>query len=135
MVGSFICVTVASVATLMVALGAHSRVVWTPLLNMCTITKTSGIAVIAWAAPMAFEILVLGAVLWNALDKPRTTKMTLTRTLRRDGFMYFALIAVLRGIQTAFIATRIPQYFLLTNTSVISSFVLPSSNSADRSDL
>jgi hypothetical protein len=87
---------------------------------MCIVTKTTALAAIAWAAPLAFELLVLGALVWNALDRPRATSTTISRTIRNDGAMYYAAVAALRAIQTGLMATGKPRYFMLTNTFVIS---------------
>jgi hypothetical protein len=42
-----------------------------------------------WAAPLVFELLVLGATCWNAIDRPRSGDMPLRHVLHRDGITFF----------------------------------------------
>jgi hypothetical protein len=38
---------------------------------------------------MLFELLVLGSVCWNAIDRPTTANVPLVHALRRDGIIFF----------------------------------------------
>ena len=40
---------------------------------------------------MGFEILVLGLVLWNAIDRPRSLNTPLRRVLHYDGIAFFGV--------------------------------------------
>jgi hypothetical protein len=82
--------------------------------------ETTALVAIPWAAPLVFELIVLGALVWNVLDRPRVTSTTIARSLRNDGAMYYMSIATMRAIQTGLLATGKPRYFMLTNTFVIS---------------
>jgi hypothetical protein len=63
------------------------------LAGMCVATTTSGALLGVWAAAMVFEAAVLAAIVWNAVDRPRTADQRLAHVLRRDGIIYFACVA------------------------------------------
>jgi hypothetical protein len=82
---------------------------------MCVVSKASPLAITAWAAPFVFELVVLVALIWNVLDRPRTSQTPLARALLADGVIYFGVIACLRAMQLVLAAAGPPRLFLLTN--------------------
>jgi hypothetical protein len=60
---------------------------------MCVATKTSKWLIPAGVAPLVFEILVLAATCWNAVDRPRSANMSLRSTLVSDGLTFFVVRA------------------------------------------
>jgi len=49
-----------------------------------------------WASPIAFEVLVFTFTVWNGADRPRRSNESLTRSLHKDGILYFVSLSVLR---------------------------------------
>ncbi|KAI0058028.1 hypothetical protein BV25DRAFT_1830590 [Artomyces pyxidatus] len=98
---------------------------YSPLAGLCILTRHSKIFVAVWAAPMGFELSVLGMMLWHALSIPRTERIALSATLYRDGTMFFFAITCLRMINIAFAATGdpnrvdFPVFFVWALTTVI----------------
>jgi hypothetical protein len=87
-----------------------ANTVYNPVVGMCLATVTSPWLIGMWISEvsrpskqrktyyiahkqMIFELSVLGATCWNALDRPRTSNVTLSRALQRDGIMYFACVS------------------------------------------
>jgi hypothetical protein len=64
-------------------------VVWSPVLNMCVLTRSSAYLTVSWATPLAFELLVLAMTCWNAVDRPRQADLPLRRVLQKDGINFF----------------------------------------------
>jgi hypothetical protein len=88
---------------------------WSPLLSMCVVTRASPLTIAAWGAPLVFELVVLVALVWNALDRPRTSHTPLTRALLADGIIHFGFIACLRVMQVALAAAGPPRLVPLTS--------------------
>jgi uncharacterized membrane protein YcgQ (UPF0703/DUF1980 family) len=66
-------------------------IVWSPLLNMCVLGRSSSLLTVSWASSLGFETLVLGVTCWNAVDRPREANTPLLRTLQKDGIIFFAV--------------------------------------------
>jgi hypothetical protein len=80
-----------------------------PILNLCYLAKSTKPSIILWAAPvripwllllfpsdsndfqLAFDITVLAFMIYNSLSNPRDFKITLRRTLYRDGILFFVV--------------------------------------------
>jgi len=75
---------------------------------MCVTTASTPLLIGVWASPvsgshllaltdiidvgrlkMIFEVLVLIATCWNALDRPTDGNMALIKSLQRDGIVFF----------------------------------------------
>ncbi|KAF9451258.1 hypothetical protein P691DRAFT_379035 [Macrolepiota fuliginosa MF-IS2] len=82
--------------------------------SMCVLTKATPKFVVACAAPMIHEIIVLIATWWNALSMPRQADMPLRDALHRDGVTFFMALSVLRVLNLSFAATNRPELFLMT---------------------
>jgi hypothetical protein len=66
-------------------------ITWNPLVNMCNLSQSSYLVIPAWAAPLAFELLVLAALLWNNIDRPRGMEVKLAQALHEDGIMFYVV--------------------------------------------
>jgi hypothetical protein len=67
---------------------------WSPVLNMCVLTRSSPYLTVSWATPLAFELLVLAMTCWNAVDRPRVADLPLRRVLQKDGINFFLVRAM-----------------------------------------
>jgi hypothetical protein len=83
---------------------------WQPVVGMCVNTTTSPYLLGVWASEMVFEIVVLTATCWNAIDRPRAAQQPLTHALLRDGILYFASITACRLINLILAATGSPAH-------------------------
>jgi hypothetical protein len=109
-----------------------ANVAWIPFgLNTCAPLRISPFYIIAWAVPLTYEMLLLVALVWNAMDRPRQENVSLARSLRRDGIMFMLVradlvthlatqfssrsqvMASLRAVQLGMVASLQPANFLL----------------------
>jgi hypothetical protein len=65
--------------------------VYSSIIRMCITTTVSKLLIVAVASPMAFEILVLVALYWNTLDRPRAADIPMRKVLTRDGSSFFGV--------------------------------------------
>jgi cytosine/uracil/thiamine/allantoin permease len=83
---------------------------YNPIVGMCVVTTTTPLLAWAWACAIVFEVTILAATCINAIDRPRDANQPLTRALRRDGIIYFALITSCRAVNLVLAATHNPNY-------------------------
>jgi hypothetical protein len=96
---------------LLITRSAHISV--NALLNMCIVDQAHVLIILAWSSPIMFELFVLGATCWNAIDRPRQSNQGLASALRKDGLVFFLVMTILRLIQVGLMATRDPAIALL----------------------
>jgi hypothetical protein len=90
-------------------LNESASIAWSPELHTCTMsTRPSALAVLPWVAPLAFELFLLGALVWNAVDRPRRLTQGLAATLRTDGLVFMLVMILLRAVQVGLVASRQP---------------------------
>jgi hypothetical protein len=66
-----------------------ANVIWVPLgLNFCAPRAVSPYYIPAWGVPLVYELLLLLALVWNAIDRPRQARVSLVRALQRDGIVF-----------------------------------------------
>jgi hypothetical protein len=63
--------------------------VWSPLLNMCIVTRVDPLLIVTSATTIAFELSMLVLVCLNALDRPRVEAVPLRHVLVGDGVVFF----------------------------------------------
>jgi hypothetical protein len=63
-------------------------ITWVPLLNTCLPLKISPFFIPSWAVPLAYELFLLAILIWNAIDRPRQSHVTLVRSLQQDGIVF-----------------------------------------------
>ncbi|KAI3610009.1 hypothetical protein WG66_007331 [Moniliophthora roreri] len=61
-------------------------------LRLCIMSDRDVSFTMLWVPELVFEVSMLDAVIWNALDRPRSEKGELEDMLHRDGIMYFAIL-------------------------------------------
>lgn len=101
-------------------------------MHSCVPVKTTPLYIPAWTLPLVYEVILLAALVWNAIDRPRQSEVTLARALRNDGLLYLLVrslilqsppcqtlisspqvLTLIRVIQLSFVATENPAYFIL----------------------
>jgi len=79
--------------------GFLPSVMYNPVFHACLIVDKPRINVgYLWLPGLTFEVVVFFVVLWDALERPRTHNSEISKTLYRDGFLYFSVLFVLRLI-------------------------------------
>jgi len=95
-----------------------------PFVRMCVTKQPSWTLIGVWASPMLFELMVLIATCFNAVDRPTAASMSMQKALQRDGIIFFVALTILRGINLAFAATMnsdlvmIPLFFVWSMTTL-----------------
>jgi hypothetical protein len=142
MIGGFIIAYTTTVATFLVALAdifsaaglsrssastdyCTAAFTWDPVLSMCVARDTSAWFIPASAAPLVFELLVLGATCWNAVDRPRSAHMGLGRALQRDGIAFFVVLTLARATNLALVSAQRPALVMLASLCAVSPNVCP----------
>jgi len=77
-------------------------------IDICALTKKVPELIGAWASPIIFEVFVLVAVCWNAIDRPRSVETNLTRSLHRDGLTFFVSLTVFRTFNVVMFSVARP---------------------------
>ncbi|KZP12166.1 hypothetical protein FIBSPDRAFT_1050204 [Athelia psychrophila] len=68
-----------------------------PITYACLISRNPGIPLgFIWLPGLFFEVSTFIIVVWNALDRPRSGGSPITKSMYRDGFVYFTVLFVLR---------------------------------------
>ncbi|KZP12164.1 hypothetical protein FIBSPDRAFT_961590 [Athelia psychrophila] len=68
-----------------------------PITYACLISRKPGISLgFLWLPGLLFEVSTFIIVVWNALDRPRSGGNPITKSMHRDGFVYFIVLFVLR---------------------------------------
>jgi hypothetical protein len=88
---------------------------WSPELHSCIVTQLSPLVIPIWGIPLLYEGMLLMALIWNAVDRPRMTDTSIVKLLRKDGIIFFLVMTASRVLQLCLVATQRPIYYLLTN--------------------
>ncbi|KAF8556649.1 hypothetical protein OG21DRAFT_1482863 [Imleria badia] len=91
------------VVTQLVSLGCVGYVIndmlptlfFDPILRIC-LPNSKPKFVMLWTPGMAFELMVFLTAVWNALDRPRSQNVRMTKIMYRDGSLYFFSLFALR---------------------------------------
>jgi hypothetical protein len=57
-------------------------------MHSCVPVRTTQLFIPAWTLPLVYEIILLITLMWNTVDRPRQSDVTLSRSLRNDGLLY-----------------------------------------------
>jgi hypothetical protein len=87
---------------------------------MCILQRGSVLLAVAWSFPLLFDLVVVAMAAWNAMDRPRVLDQPLASALRKDGMVFFIIMAALRIVPLALLATLQARLTLLTVLSVVS---------------
>ncbi|KLO09484.1 hypothetical protein SCHPADRAFT_562858 [Schizopora paradoxa] len=106
-VGYFMATTATFTLTTMSLVKLYPYMFFEDVVGICYMPKKVFEVSAGWGSPMLFELLVLTAVCWNAIDRPRNAGTNLTRALHRDGLMFFASLTAFRTFNVVmFIVAR-----------------------------
>jgi len=102
----------------LVAIHAQQQPVWIDELRVCGLSiSVPKLLVLALAAPVAFKIFMLVALLWNVLDRPRQINTSLLQSMREDKIKFYVAMLTLQCIMTVGAATGESAIFFLTTMS------------------
>jgi hypothetical protein len=87
---------------------------------MCILQRGSVLLTVAWSFPLFFDLVVVAMTAWNAVDRSRLLDQPLASALRKDGMVFFIVMAVLRIVPLALLATLQARLTLLTVLFVVS---------------
>jgi len=113
---------------------------YSTLVKMCVPTTVSPLLIVVWSSPLVFELLVLGATCWNAIDRPTNGALPLTKALQRDGIQFFLALTTLRAANLGLAATMDPKltmllvFFVWSMTTLVLNRSLLSSSRASALD-
>ncbi|KAF8482502.1 hypothetical protein DFH94DRAFT_727604, partial [Russula ochroleuca] len=110
LIATFITTLLCTIAALIIL---HSDIHYNPITQICFVSKSTPAAIILWATPLAFEIIVISFIAYNALSLPRDHRTPLRRILYRDGMMFFVAVALSRGLNIAFSVVTEPGLVLM----------------------
>ncbi|KAK0430491.1 hypothetical protein EV421DRAFT_281720 [Armillaria borealis] len=92
----FVLTAIANIAsTTVVVLATSHNMYFDNDLRTCAIRDRAHLPML-WAPCMAFEVVALSAMVYNALSRPRTLHTDVGRILYRDGIAYFLILFSLR---------------------------------------
>jgi hypothetical protein len=66
---------------------------WHPILDLCVFAKLERLVIVAFVGPVVFKVIMVGALLWNVIDRPRQANSPVMQSLRTDG-IYFYVVSV-----------------------------------------
>jgi hypothetical protein len=64
-------------------------IIWNEAFSMCVVVRVDSLMIAVAAIPLGFEAMMMAAILWNAVDRPRQANIALRHTLLKDGIVFF----------------------------------------------
>jgi len=119
LIGSFtvayLCVFVAGIFG---AIGLLPHLSYSIDLSTCTVDVKPDLNMVAYAAPLLFDVFLFILTCWNALDRPRHMQTPVVKQLYLDGAVYFIITLTLRLFNICVIAAADIAYVQLGNAFI-----------------